>query len=437
MSRWAARWRVALRIARRDAARHKGRTALVVAMVALPLLAGTAMITLIRSSMPTPATVVSSELGPSVQATVRLSDCAPMQQNADGTFTSCEGDAPPPGPIEAADLRSVLGVTRVAPIWEIGGDLVSDSAVLTSWSLVEVDDAGVLPQLIAPVAGRLPGGAGEVAMSPATARRLAIEVGDTVTLAKGDESVEGPLVGLVDPRSRYDVVALSGTAPQDWRTADPSWLVLDDQPVTWQDVTAANQQGWEVLSRAVVLNPPPVSEIPVQVQPDSSLDLRTVGLVRAVAAMALLELALMVGPAFAIGAERSSRQLAVAAAAGAAPSDLRRTVLATGVVAGGTAAVVGIGGGLAVGVTGFWISNWFTDYGLPALVLPTWELAVMAVVAVALGVGAAWLPARGAAHADVLAALAGRRGDPRPSRGIGPLGGAVAVLGLLVMLLGR
>src|SRR5690606_42117643 len=52
MGTWAARWRAALRIAWRGARRNKGRTALVVTLIALPLLAGTAMITAVRSAMP-------------------------------------------------------------------------------------------------------------------------------------------------------------------------------------------------------------------------------------------------------------------------------------------------------------------------------------------------------------------------------------------------
>src|SRR5690606_33778700 len=122
-----------------------------------------------------------------------------------------------------------------------------------------------------------------------------------------------------------------------------------------------------------------------------------VGVFGVVLAMGLLEIGLLVGPAFAIGARRSARQLAVTAAAGGSPADLRRIVLATGVVTGAVAAVGGIAAGLALGIAAYVVINTVDDVGLVALVLPTWELAAIAAVAIVLGLGAAWLPARAAA----------------------------------------
>ena len=46
-ARWLAGWRVAIRIARRDARRYKWRSALIVAMVGLPVLLLTGGITLL------------------------------------------------------------------------------------------------------------------------------------------------------------------------------------------------------------------------------------------------------------------------------------------------------------------------------------------------------------------------------------------------------
>ncbi|CAM5340334.1 hypothetical protein SMICM304S_02183 [Streptomyces microflavus] len=56
-------WRAALRIARRDAVRAKGRSALVVAMIALPVLGVTAADLTYRSALPTLAEELTADLG--------------------------------------------------------------------------------------------------------------------------------------------------------------------------------------------------------------------------------------------------------------------------------------------------------------------------------------------------------------------------------------
>lgn len=437
MSTWLARWRVALRIARRDAWRHKGRTALVVAMVALPLLAGTAVISLIRSSMPTPAVEVPAVLGPSAQAEVSDAGCRPYYQDPTGRSGGCSGDGSEVTTIDEVALERVLGVDDVAPRWHIWVDPVSDSAAIDDQVIGETERAETLAAIAEAQAGRLPSQAGEIALATNLARRLDVTVGDSMTLQNELGSVDVDIVGLMHPRSRDVGVVLSGTLPAEWRSSE-AWLVLGDAPVTWDQVLAGNEEGWQVFSRAVALDPPPLSQTPFGLMFGGSpaASAQTVGLVGAVLAMGLLEIGLLIGPAFAVGAKRNQRQLALAAAAGGAPADLRRIVLASGVVSGVLAAVVGLGLGLGLTAIGVALVNRFVDSGYLPLVLPTWELAAMALVAVLLGVGAAWLPARSAARRDVTEALAGRRGDPRPARGIGRLGLALAVLGGLGMLLG-
>lgn len=438
MSRWWARWRVALLIAWRDAGRHKGRTALVVAMVALPLVAGSAGILIVRSAMGTPQTEVARLLGPSGQAIVSSSECGPIEQSPDATSVWCvgEGEAPESAPIDLAGLQAV-GIDHAVPLEYASATLVSPEAALTDFAVTEVDAAADLAQFVEATDGRLPTGPGEIALTPSVRQRLGAEIGDVISLENNSDSVDVVIVGLLDRSTQYHVVGLTGTTPLEWRDSqfEPRWMVLGDSPVTWDVVQAANAQGWEVWSRAVILDPPPASEVGLpDVGPDTRL--QTAGLVGAVLAMGLLELGLLVGPAFAIGAKRNGRLLAVTAAAGGSPDDLRRIVLATGVVSGLVAAVIGTGVGVLLGIAGYTIINRFDGAGLPALILPTWELAAMGAVAVLLGVGAAWLPARTAGRADVVAALAGRRREGTPTKGVARFGLALAVLGLLTMLLG-
>lgn len=408
-------------------------------MVALPLVAGTAMITLIRSTMPSPASEVAALLGPSAQAQVTLGDCRPYFQDPTAFSGGCDADSQEEVvPLDAAGLRRTLGVETVAPRWAVTASVATDDVAIDDQPIGEVEEPQVLAAIAEEIDGRLPNAPGEAALVPGLARRLDVGVGDTVRLQQQDTTVEVAVVGLLHPRSREAVLVLSGTAPQQWRTAEPAWLVLGTDPVTWDQVVAANEQGWQVTSRAVLLDPPPLDETPYGQTftsgPSSSL--QTIGLVGAVLAMGLLEIVLLIGPAFAVGAKRSARQLALTAAAGGSPADLRRIVMASGIVAGAAAAVIGVGLGVGLTAIGVAITNATVDIGYLPLLLPTWELVALAGVGLLLGLGAAWLPARNASRRDVTAALAGRRGDPRPARGVGRLGLALATLGLLGMILG-
>lgn len=435
MRRWLSRWRVALRIARRDAGRHRGRTALVVAMIALPILAGTVALTAIRSVTPTPEQQIATRLGPGGQAEVTPAGCRPYYQDPSGVSGGCEDGAS--SPIDAAALRAVLGVEEVVTISDVDVVLVGPDGAVPDRAVTETQDPDHLHEIVEVVDGRAPDVPGEVALTRGIAARLGVTIGDTLALEGASGEAEAVVVGLVHPASSTPAFAVTGTAPGDDVEEPTRWLVVGEA-VTWDQVLLANTQGWEVFSRQVVLDPPPLSATPYGEQfggIDDGTAMRTAGLVGAVLAMGLLEIVLLVGPAFAVGAKRNARQLALTAAAGGAPADLRRVVLATGVVAAGLAALLGIGLGLVLSIAGRAVLNAVVDEGYLFLVLPTWELAALAVVALLLGLAAAWLPARSVSRQDVAAALAGRRSDPRPTRGIGWLGAGLGVLGMLGMVL--
>ena len=69
-ARWLASWRVAIRIARRDARRYRWRSALIVAMVGLPVLFLTSGITLMATNDVSTAQSVPSLMG-SAQARIQ------------------------------------------------------------------------------------------------------------------------------------------------------------------------------------------------------------------------------------------------------------------------------------------------------------------------------------------------------------------------------
>src|SRR5665647_857568 len=72
-ARWLAGWRIAIRIARRDARRYKWRSALIVAMVGLPVLLLTGGITLMATNDVSMADSVPRVMG-SAQARIYSND---------------------------------------------------------------------------------------------------------------------------------------------------------------------------------------------------------------------------------------------------------------------------------------------------------------------------------------------------------------------------
>ena len=85
------------------------------------------------------------------------------------------------------------------------------------------------------------------------------------------------------------------------------------------------------------------SELPPRSQSyDTGIDEAYLAILVLIVTMALLEVVLLAGPAFAVSARRQPRTLALIAASGGTPPQARRVVLASGVVLGGVAAVLGV-----------------------------------------------------------------------------------------------
>ncbi len=269
--------------------------------------------------------------------------------------------------------------------------------------------------LIDLTSGRLPRSAEEVVVNHALADK-GPRVGDRLELGEGTAA---PLVvGIAESTTLRDYPVATGPLGSLGLPADGarSWLVAGS-PVTWDDVLRLNAKGATVLSRAVVLDPPPTSALAGEVRELSGggVDRTWLTVVLLVVVMALIEVVLLAGPAFAVGARRQSRTLALLAAAGGTPRQARRVVLAGAVVLGVTAALLGavLGVALAAGVVPLLQRSammWFGPFQVPWL-----QLAGIVAFGVVSALLAAVVPAHIASRQDVVAVLAGRRGDRAPS----------------------
>jgi putative ABC transport system permease protein len=436
MRRWRTwlTWRPALRIARREAVRAKGRSALVLVMIALPVLAVVAADVLSRTAAVTTVEGLDRQLGRS-DAMVRWNgDLSPVDQSPTldtyGTRASATAGLPRP---TGRTITDVLPGARVVAI-DTGQVAVRTRAGVSRPAALEVDGRRPLTRgLFDLQSGRYPRGTGEVAVTPRLAAR-GFGVGSTL---RYDDGSVASVVGLVEPTSSTNanlVLGLPGTLPL--AATDPmepghrSWLVALPGGVSWSDVRALNARGLQVLSRQVVEHPPAASQVTMRASSNglTSSQLAVVGMI---VAMALLEVVLLAGPAFAVGARRQERSLALIASTGGTPRDVGRVVLASGVVLGLAAAMIGALGGIGVA----WLAEPFVQRVSSRPFGPfevAWrDVAVIAACGLLSALLAAVAPAVMAARQDVVAVLAGRRGRARRPRW-SPVAGAV-LLGLGVL----
>src|SRR5581483_11076527 len=175
----------------------------------------------------------------------------------------------------------------------------------------------------------------------------------------------------------------------------------------WDQVLRANTYGAVVVSRAVLEHPPARAQVPYYGlnpgQQGSGYDRTELVLLATVAGMALLEVVLLAGPAFAVGARRSRRQLGLIAAGGGDAGQIRAVVLGGGLVLGGAGALCGLVLAMvAVALGRGWLEQRagarFGHYALaPA------DLLGVVLLGVATGLLAAVVPAVQAARQPVMA----------------------------------
>ncbi|MFD5831377.1 FtsX-like permease family protein [Lentzea sp. NPDC060358] len=398
-------WRAALRIAWREARRSRVRSALVVALIGVPVAALSFAAVVYDSTTLTPDEDASRHMG-ATEAMVRWPHSGPVMQQPDQLYAIPTGAEEGPEPSEEG-LRALLPGARLIPVQSAGVTLRTTAGLgRANVRMVDLGDP-LTTGMITVLEGRTAATATEVALTRAAMDRTAARLGGTVTTEDGRAFT---VVGVVEEPGGLEnttVVALPGAFPG----ADRIWLVTT--PLDWAKVKELNSSGVVALSRSVLRDPPSAAERYDRLgEPD---ELRGEVLVL-IAGLAVLEMALLAGSALAVGARRRKRDLALVAAVGGAPSHVRRVVLADGVVVGALAAAGGVVLGTLAAVAGRPVVEWVLEERFGALRLYPAALVALALLALVTGVLAAVVPAWISARQDVVTALAGRRGITRSRR---------------------
>jgi putative ABC transport system permease protein len=378
-------WRPLVRLAVRDARRDRWRTLLIVVAVALPVAGLVGAMALFDTFTPTPEDRAAAQLGA-----------------ADLSILLGEG---PAGADPLAELAAVLPAgSRLEPIQQ-----AEDEALLPGGRRIGVllADAPLTGDTLAAgmlqvVAGRAPTGPDEIAVTRPLAERLEVGLGDELAF-----STRPPVevVGVTLPPDATEV-RLVHVAPGS----------LADEALTSQ-VLVAFPSGSEPPDLHAAVGQ--VDGVIATVLREEILAYRYEAGERwaatIVGGLALVEVALIAGAAFAVSVRRRQRELGLLAAAGGSRRHVRSVVLLTGAAAGLVGSAVGVAVACLAVVAGM---PWLRSLAIRALDGPRfdvpWIVAVAALGVVA-AVAGAWLPARGVARLPVTTALAGQRPTSVPS----------------------
>ncbi len=441
-------WRPTLRIAARDARRAKARSVLIVAMIGLPVLALGYADVMWRTATANPDEQLARDLGASQAAvSMQAPPDAGLLQGADPRdyrfLTTRDGSGLTP---DLADLTLPTGTRMLIERGTTVGVQTRAGVAPLAWTEVDATDPAMAGRWTL-LEGRAPTSNDEVMLTPRMLDRTGLTLGESLVLTDPERTYT--VVGTVareGDRGLTSVIAAPGTLigardgiPLSETYGASGFLI--GPPVSWDDVSVYNEQGAVVTSRAVLDNPPPTTrfdELYGEAFSGGVSDYLIAALILAmVACLAALEVVLLAGAAFAVGARRQAHSLALISASGGERRDLRRVVLGGGLVLGAVAGVLGIiGAVLAAGVTDLVVRRWIPQLDLARFDVRPLELVAVFLLGVGTGVLAAVVPARQASRLDVVAALRGRSGAPPRSRRTPVIGVAMIAVGVVGSVLG-
>jgi putative ABC transport system permease protein len=362
----AGSWRVALRVARRSAQRNKARSLLLMGLLLIPVYAGSVLALTWHATFASPERQASWVMG---QADIVL-----------------RGEG-----LEQAVAKLPAGSRRVTvlegeTIVQVGG-----SYAPYQYASVNATDP-LLRGMYVRRAGRPPRSPGEVALTTRLADTLGVKVGGTVVA--GLPPRELAVVGIIDLAQELRRGALL-TPPGQLLSSGARRAVMVALP--------DSASGWE---------PPLINGLSSQARdatrPTPQQQATQAANLTLVVGFAGAQMALLVSAAFAVGARRQRRELAMIAAVGASNRQVARVVLANGLLLGAVAGTLGVG----LGCGSFWSSRGLVerlvDHPLADTGVPVPHLVGIAAFAVGVGVLTALGPARGVSRQPVRAGLTGR-----------------------------
>ncbi|WP_438319129.1 FtsX-like permease family protein [Streptomyces sp. HUAS TT3] len=428
-------------------------------MIALPIIGVSATDLTLRSAQLSPAETLTRTMGAADAALTSSGLGTPVYQAPDSSEYVPVGG-------RGSEKSAGAGPEQLTSVIPAGATSLKDSSgrakIRTRYGLLDTElreldlSSPLVKGMVVMDRGRTPEDPGEVVATTAFLQSSGLFVGSQFT-PRGSGTWYR-IVGAYELPSelgKEQITALPGTllAPLDKElqaagvpgVASRDTYLVKTGPggFTWNMVQEANAKGVLVQSRAVTLHPPARSDVPLYTRMPSTDDGGTsrlpaseLAVLATIVGLAVLEICLLAGPAFAVGARRSRRQLGLVGANGGDRRHIRAIVLSGGLVIGATAALLGTATGTLLTVVLRPRLEEYVGVRFGGLDFRPLEIAGIALLAVVTGLLAAVVPAVSASRQSVLSSLTGRRGIRRANRvlpfvGLGAvgLGAAIALLG--------
>ena len=395
-------WRTLLRVEVRQLVRHHGRSALIVALIAVPVAAVVGGSALYRTTRPTVDEKRAQVLG---RAALRIG--AGGAADAFAAFDRLRERLP--------------DGTRTTPLFsgqeKIGAPGRSLGARFFVVEPGSLERDGLATGLVALREGRFPRKPDEVALSAPLVRGLGRTIGDAVTLHPGvDKSICGV---IVDPESVDMPVVVRAVDPEQPYGAATLLVDLPDEDAI-ACAARLRAEGEDVAVRAEIGGE------------DGFVDV----VIFVVGGLGFIEAALVVAAAFAVGFRRRQREIGLLGASGASVGGMRASLIASAavlaVIGGVAGALVGAG---AARVLHPFLDEWTRRMNGP-FELSRLHLAGALVLGVVTSMASAAVPAWTATRLPIRVALSGRRPVPGSARRWLIAGVAAIVVGVGLMAIG-
>jgi putative ABC transport system permease protein len=416
-----AAWRAALRLARRDALRHRWRSLLIVVLILAPVAAATGVDILYRTQT---STALERE---------RYFGGADMVVTPDSVIAE---DGTTNSRLTERQIVNALPTgSRVVFDQDGSSDVFTTPGHVAEASVKLTDHVGdpLLRSEVDLVSGRAPGAGGEVAISRKLADRLGIDgVGSTLALRNGPAAtVTGIVRNPFCLSCAYLVASPTSTIGRALSVGAVSGRYLVDLPTADENAGAGRFGQLQSLDVYVQMRAAYSGyEIGLgDLKRANRDDIKAAALVTLVAGLGLLEVVLLAGTAFAVGARRQTRDLGMIAAQGGSPRDLRRVVLAQGLILGVLGALAGVAAGFGGIIAARPLLERINNEVMVGVHFGAVEIAVVAVVGLVSGLAAALIPAVGAGRRRPVDALAARFPVPTQRSRIAPALGSLLIAG--------
>lgn len=417
-----SRWRPALRMAWRELRRRKVRTALTMLLVALPVAVGITA-SLVRHNTGWEGEQQARAIMGSADALVVVTPFEKIKvafpygdlQTKPATFTRGESGErlPVRRDRSSVTVEALLPEgSRVTPAPTFGDQAISSGGVAFVTFVDAADPMTAGLQGIEIGAGRAPARADEAAIPEPMADELglldasgSLQTDATLQLLNGQAL---RVVGLLKPQP-YNAARIVASPRSVLNRHPGSTLLVDLPPMSRQStrdvVSSLADAGVAMMPRDVILHPAAWN---ARVPPASPVDVASVAVGALVVMFGLIEVVLIVGSAFAVGARRQIRELGLLSASGGAPGDVRRVLLAQGLVLGAVAAVLGAAAGIGLFRAAIPLYESFTDRTVWTRDIDWASVVAVASLGALSGLLAALFPAWSISRLTPVAALSGR-----------------------------